>query len=154
MPALRSTAWLTKPSTSTSAVSANGGLTRERARESAGECSPRTDVSPHQYVTGNDYGLARSLCGSDGLSRASGLPDRGGRAVERVPGRRIVAGKVGRADLRRRLSRQLGACPSRAAAVWFYRSVLSGHQLARRRRATRSRALGRRIARVAQSSRR
>src|SRR5476649_1741151 len=102
MPASRSTAWLTRPSTSTSAVSANGGSTREREREreSASACGARADVSPHQYITGNDYGLTRSLRSSDGLSRASGLPDRRGRAVERVSGRRIVAGEVGRANLR------------------------------------------------------
>src|SRR5471032_1056294 len=144
MPALQSTAWLTKPSTSTSAASANGGFTRERATESASACGARTDVSPYQYVTGNDHRFTGSLCSSDGLSRASGLPDRGGCAVECVSGWWIVAGEVGRADLRRRLSRQLGARPSCAAAVWFHRPVLPGHELARRRRTTRSRALGRR----------
>src|SRR5260370_36855570 len=86
----RLTAWPTKPSTSTGVVSANGGS----RRDTASECGSCADVSPHQHLARNDYGLVRSLCGSDGLSRASGLPDGGRRAVERLSGRGVVAGEV------------------------------------------------------------
>src|ERR1700680_151925 len=136
MPASRSTAWPTKPSTSTGVVSANGGSRRETASEGGFSA----DVSPHQHLDRNDYGLARSLCGSDGLSRASGLPNGGRRAVGCVSGRGFFAGEVGGPDLRRRLPRQLGPCPSGATAARLYSPVLSGHELARRWSPTHSRA--------------